>query len=50
MDTNDIILWPDDFWCYRYELESYIHFKSDDFKILYFNTPEYLIFIETNCN
>lgn len=35
----DIILWPD-YFCYRYGLEEY-SWKSDDYEVFYFGTPEY---------
>lgn len=32
MDQEDIIEWPDGFWCYRYELHEMDH-KSDDYQV-----------------
>ena len=32
-DPEDVILWPCDTWCYRYELAEFSH-KSDDYEVL----------------
>lgn len=37
---EDIMLWPDDTWCYRYEILDYGH-KSDDYEVIYFGTERY---------
>lgn len=42
---EDICSWPDGTWCCREEIEDYTY-TSDDYIILYFNTPEYNQFIE----
>lgn len=39
-DFEDIWLWPDKEWCYRYEAAEMLH-KSDDYQILKFDSPEY---------
>lgn len=39
-DIEDIILWPDDMWCYRYELAEMTH-KSDDYLIIKYGTKEH---------
>lgn len=39
-DHEDIILWPDGVWCYRYELEDMSH-KSDDYQIIEYGTEEH---------
>ena len=44
-DSNDVIIWPDSCYCFRYELEEY-SWKSDDYEVLYFDTPEYNAFME----
>jgi len=44
-DQDDILVWPDGTWCYRYELREYAH-MSDDYTVLSFGTPEYEIFQE----
>lgn len=33
MSGEDIIVWADDTWCYRYELHEYMH-MSDDYLVL----------------
>lgn len=42
---EDILIWPDHFYCYRYELEDY-PWKSDDYEAFYFDTPDYNAFME----
>ena len=37
---DDVILWPDDTWCYRHELAEFNH-KSDDYEVLAVGTPAY---------
>lgn len=44
-DLEDVFLWPDATWCYRYQREAYSH-MSDDYQILYFDSPEYNLFME----
>lgn len=44
-DLEDILLWSDDTWCCRYELEEMTH-KSDDYEVLYFDSEEYNEFLE----
>ena len=45
LDIEDILLWPDGTWCYRYELKEMTH-KSDDYGVLYFDSEEYNEFLE----
>lgn len=45
VDIEDIALWPDGQWCYRYELNEMQH-KSDDYRVLYFGTTEYEAFVK----
>ena len=45
MDSEDIFLWCDGVWCYRYELYEMNH-KSDDYEVLPFESARYLKFIE----
>jgi hypothetical protein len=33
MDTYDIYVWPDEWWCYAKDLSEYSH-KSDDCQVL----------------
>lgn len=40
LDPDDVILWPDDTWCYRHELAEFNH-KSDDYEVLAVGTPAY---------
>lgn len=44
-DLEDILLWPDGVWCYRYESKDMTH-KSDDYGVLYFDSEEYNKFLE----
>jgi hypothetical protein len=37
---DDIILWPDDFHCFRSELSEF-NDKSDDYRVVYFGTAEW---------
>ncbi len=47
-NLEDIMLWSDGTWCYRYELEEY-SWKSDDYEVFYFGTPEYDNFTNELC-
>lgn len=42
-DIEDIFLWPyNDVYYYRYEVnEELIRFKGDDYRVVFWNTPEY---------
>jgi len=44
-NTNNLIIWPDDTWCFRFELEDYSH-KSDDYYTLPFNSVECYQFLK----
>lgn len=46
--SEDILLWPDYFFCYRYELEEY-SWKSDDYEVLCLGTLEYDNFTNELC-
>ena len=46
VDLEDVLVWSDGTWCYRYELWEMTH-MSDDFSVLYFGTDEYWKFFET---
>lgn len=46
VDLEDVLVWSDGTWCYRYELCEMTH-MSDDFSVLYFGTDEYWKFFET---
>lgn len=39
-DLDDIIFWPDNEWCYRYELSEYAH-KSDDYEVVPFGSTRW---------
>ena len=38
--SEDILRWPDGSWCYREDLAT-CHWKSDDYEVIRFGTPEY---------
>lgn len=44
MDLEDILLWADGTWCYRYEL-SEMRFMSDDYRTIPVDHPEYQHYI-----
>ena len=44
-DLEDIFIWPDSTWCYRYEQGEMRH-MSDDYEILQFDSPEYNMLLE----
>jgi hypothetical protein len=48
MDLEDICVWADDTWCYRYEVEEMSH-MSDDYQILFFDTEPYNRFLLAHC-
>lgn len=37
-DEGDIILWPDKYWCFRYEIEEIKRHtnRSDDYEVIYY--------------
>jgi hypothetical protein len=37
MDNEDLIVWADGTWCYRYELEE-MTYMSDDYEVVRFGT------------
>lgn len=41
MDHEDICLWADDSWCFRYELEEFGQGKSDDYEVIPFGTTRH---------
>lgn len=43
-DLEDIILWPDGWFCYRYELHEYSD-RSDDYLVHNYGTKEYTEFL-----
>ncbi len=45
VDIEDVFIWCDSAWCYRYESNEMQHL-SDDYKVLSFGTKEYDDFFE----
>ena len=41
IDPDDLLVWPDDSSCTGDELEVALGYKSDDFRRVSFDTPEY---------
>lgn len=46
MNNEDLIVWPDDSWCYAEDLEEY-PWKSDDYVLVSKDDPNYDYWI--NC-
>lgn len=46
MNNEDLIVWPDDSWCYAEDLEEY-PWKSDDYVLVSKDDPKYDYWI--NC-
>lgn len=46
LSPDDLIVWPDDHWCYRSELPQHRH-KSDDYEEIQFGTHRWLCFFES---
>lgn len=44
-DVEDVFLWPDGVWCYRYEVEEY-SYKSDDYEVVKVGTIKWYDIIE----
>ena len=40
-DIEDVIMWPDDSWCYRYELEEFQQGRSDDYRVIPYDSEEW---------
>ena len=45
VDMEDIFIWPDQSWCYRYEYNEVGESKSDDFYVLEFGSPAWIGFV-----
>lgn len=43
-DNEDVLVWPDETWCYRYELSEMNH-MSDDYMVLPFDSGEWILFL-----
>jgi hypothetical protein len=41
LSLEDIMMWADDDWCYRYELTEMTH-RSDDYRVIPFGSEGYL--------
>lgn len=37
---DDVILWSDGYWCFRFELEEHSH-RSSNYKVYYLNNPDH---------
>ena len=45
VDLEDVFVWPNGTWCYRYEAYEMTH-KSDDFVVIHFGEVQYERFFE----
>ena len=41
ISNEDILLWPDGFWCLRYEHSDHSGARSDDYEVIPFGTPRW---------
>ena len=39
-DDEDVILWPDGYLCFRFELEEHTH-RSSNYKVYFKNNPDH---------
>ena len=39
-DSEDVILWPDGYWCFRFELYDHPH-RSVNYKVYFKNNPNH---------
>lgn len=46
-DPDDIILWPDETWCFYSELWEF-HWMSDDYEVISYGTDRWTEFLNTN--
>lgn len=46
LSPDDIVVWPDDSWCFRSELEEYT-WKSDDYRWILISDSEYEEFMRS---
>lgn len=44
-DLEDVFVWPDGTWCYRYETDEMSH-KSNDYIVIHFDEAKYQQFFE----
>lgn len=47
VNKSDILMWPDDVWCFRDGLWEFKH-KSDDYRIIPADSDEWHIILELN--
>lgn len=47
MNNEDLVVWPDNSWCYAEDLEEY-PWKSDDYVLVSADDPKYNYYL--NCN
>jgi len=45
-NIEDICIWADGSWCYRYDLEEYLTWMSDDFSIIKEDSVEWRQLVE----
>lgn len=43
MNNEDLVIWPDNSWCYAEEVEEY-PWKSDDYMVVSIDDPKYEYF------
>ncbi|AXN57410.1 hypothetical protein SUNLIREN_110 [Erwinia phage SunLIRen] len=46
LSPDDVVVWPDDSWCFRSELEEYT-WKSDDYRWILISDSEYDSFMKS---
>ena len=44
-EIEDVILWPDDVWCYRHQMALHTY-KSDDYVVLEYGTTSWNNFLK----
>lgn len=44
-DSEDLLIWADGTWCYRYELSEFNH-MSDDYELVEFDSEAFATFFE----
>jgi hypothetical protein len=45
-DLEDVCIWPNGFWCYKYELHDTLFSRPDDYTVLKFDSKDYNEFFE----
>lgn len=46
--SEDVCVWADGTWCLREEVEEYMMFMSDDYRVIPVDSPEYDQFLMDN--